>query len=399
MLAHCLKTGRIGVAMARGDEAGSVGLRERRAIMEHIRLLCRSGAGLQAIIGPLCIAVRDLIGATGAAIFWLDYADGLPAGFYHDSAPVELKDFFIANVETLFINPEEVTMMSLMLGEGPLIGKMLRKGEAERFWRGNIYRHLCVPLDHHYMIDMTMRRNGAGAALFCGWNPLGRPFTDVVVKILEPVQRLVEVALAADERAVRWQTVGEEFGHFITDLSGEHLIAIHPDAEAVLMSSHLLRQNVSMTQQANVAPAFASILAHQLAQAPSATMHLPVANGRLVARASHTRMIAADSSEAAMMYVSLHLEAATNALVVDYVRGLAVTPFQREIALFAMTGGTRADCLAEFAVSDEALKKHLRPIFAATGTSRWVDLSALELNESSTPAAATPWALAPESAS
>ena len=65
MLAHCLKTGRIGVAMARGDEVGAVGLRERRAIMEHIRLLCHSGAGLQAIVGPLCAAVRDLIGADG----------------------------------------------------------------------------------------------------------------------------------------------------------------------------------------------------------------------------------------------------------------------------------------------------------------------------------------------
>jgi hypothetical protein len=378
MLANCFKMGRVGVAMARGDEAVQIGMRERRAIMEHIRLLCRSGAGLQAIVGPLCAAVRDLIGATGAAIFWTDDIDGMPAGFYHDSAPAELKDFFISKIEELFVDPNEVTMLSLIHGEGPLIGKMLRVGENERFWQGKIYQYLCAPLDHHHMIDMTLRRDGTGAALFCGWNPLNRPFTDAVVRILEPVQRLAEGALAADDSLVKWRTVGDGYGNFTTDLSGRQLIAIHPEAEAVLMSSHLLRQQVAMTQPTNVAPAFAAMLAQQLANAPSATLHLPVANGRLVARASQTRTIAPDGNDGAMMHVSLHLEAATNALAVEYVMRLAVTPLQREIALFALTGGMRTDCPSEFGVSDEALKKHLRPVFEATGTARWADLAALK---------------------
>jgi hypothetical protein len=379
MPALCFKMGRSGVAMARGDEVGSVGLRERRAIMEHIRLLCRSGAGLQAIIGPLCSAVRDLIGVSGAAIFWLN-SDGLPGGFYHDSASAELKDFFISKIEELFIDPNEITMLSLIHGKGPSIGKMLRNGETERFWQGKIYQYLCAPLDHHHMIDMTMRRDGTGAALFCGWNPRHRPFTVAVVKLLEPVQRLIESALAADESLVKWQTIGDGYGHFMTDLSGQHLIAIHPEAEAVLSASHLLRQQVSMTQAASVAPSFALILAERLRHGQSAILHLPVANGRLVARASRTRTISTDSGDGAMMHVALHLEAATNALAVEYVMRIAVTPLQREIALFALTGGTRADCLTEFAVSDEALKKHLRPIFDTTSTARWADLATLSLS-------------------
>jgi hypothetical protein len=380
MPARCLKLGRIGVAMARGDEAKPVGARERRAIMEHIRLLCRSGAGLQAIVGPLCGAVRDLIGASGAAIFWLDARDDMPAGFYHDCAPAELKDFFIANMEAMFVNPDEITMLSLMHGEGPLIGKMLRPGETERFWRGNIYRYLCTPLDHHHMIDMTIRRGSTGAALFCGWNPRDRPFTTAVVKLLEPVQRLMEAALGADESTVKWQVVGDGYGHFITDLSGQQLIAIDPEAEAVLMASHLLRQKVSMTQQATIAPSFAAILAQQIAGSEAATLNLPVANGRLVARASRTRMIATDNADGAMMHVALHLETAANVLAVEYVMRLTLTPLQREIALFAITGGQRADCPTEFGVSEEALKKHLRPIFAATGAARWVDLATMHFS-------------------
>ena len=340
--------------------------------MDHIRLLCRSGAGLQAIVGPLCHAVRDLIAAAGAAMFWLDGVDLLPAGFYHDSAPAELKDFFIAKLEELFIDPAEITSVSLINGDGPLIGKMLRPGETERFWRGKIYQYLCAPLDHHHMLDMALRRHGQGAALFVAWNPRDRPFTRAHATMLEPVHRLIEQALASDGAQTSWIAQDTGQGHFITDLTGRDLIAVHPDAERMLMDSHLLRQRVSMTTPTDIAPAFAAQLAAELANGSAAVMHLPVANGRLVARASRTRLVNAEQS---LMYVALHREVARNVLAVEYVMRLPLTALQREIALFAMTGGQRSDCAAEFGVSDEALKKHLRPIFSATATGRWADLA------------------------
>jgi DNA-binding CsgD family transcriptional regulator len=57
--------------------------------------------------------------------------------------------------------------------------------------------------------------------------------------------------------------------------------------------------------------------------------------------------------------------------------GLDLTPMQREVAAFAFNGGERKDCADALRVSPEALKKHLRAVFDATGSSRWNDLQSL----------------------
>ncbi|WP_425230845.1 hypothetical protein [Sphingomonas sp.] len=77
--------------------------------MERIRLLCTCGAGLEAIASPLTHSVRDLIGADSESIFWVD-AQGLPAGFYCDTAPADLKNLFIVGFAELFDRSDEVNM-------------------------------------------------------------------------------------------------------------------------------------------------------------------------------------------------------------------------------------------------------------------------------------------------
>lgn len=323
--------------------------------------------------GPLCHLVRDYVGADSGSIFWVD-KDGHPAGFYHDCAPAELKEVFIANT-AMFTDPDEITMLSMIHSDGPAIGRMLDPAIAERFRNGNVQRYLCAPLGHDNLLEITIRRYGRGHALICLWNPRDRDFTHDHAKALEPLHRLIERAAMADESIVTWRKMSAEPCHFITDLSGHQLIAIHPEAETLMMDSHLLRQRVSMTKPVTVAPVFAGQLAAALSAGSDAALHLPIANGRLVARASLTRMV---SDGQTMMYVALQRENADNVLAVEYVMALPLTALQREIALFAMTGGARADCPAEFGVSDEALKKHLRPILQATGTSRWADLPNLK---------------------
>ena len=61
--------------------------------------------------------------------------------------------------------------------------------------------------------------------------------------------------------------------------------------------------------------------------------------------------------------------------VVRRVLSLPLSPLQREIALLAGLGHARADCVAEIGVGPEALKKHLRVIFSATGAQDWDSLS------------------------
>lgn len=333
---------------------------------------------MEALAGPLCRAVRDIVGAASVAVFWID-ALGVPAGFFHDCAPAELKDFYITRYDELFDWPDQITMLDFIGRTGAPIGTSLEPGFMERWLSGNIHIHLCAPLGHHHVLDMRIDRDGRGCAAFFAWNPEQRPFTARDAAAWEPVRRLIQHAARADATQVRWQPLGDGHGHFLTDPGGTTLIAIHPEAERLLHGSHLLKQNVSVTGPVDSAPAFAAGLARQLAQNGSATLHLPVAKGRLVASASYTRGLGQDGGDAPMMFVLLHLEVARNLLAAEYVLTLPLTPLQREIALFALTGGQRSDCDIEFGVSDEALKKHLRAIFTTTAATRWADLATLAL--------------------
>ncbi len=355
------------------DKPQASGAIARRRLLERIELLCDCGAGLEAIASPLTAAVRDWIGAQSGSLFWLDEA-GNPTGFFHDCAPAEIKDLFVTQFERLFSGPDQVNMVTLAATDGPSIGRALDPAFMDRFWAGNVYRHLCVPLDHRHLLDIRIEVDGAGRAVFCAWNPPGRPFTHANAEALVPVQRLMRRAVADQRAGVRWRSLGSGAAHLITDPSGTRLVAINDEAEAILKAGHLLRQHVSMTGAMEVAPGFATLLAHALASGAPATACIAVPDGRIVATASKTRRVELGED---LMFVALDLQVAVDVLVVDYLMALALTPLQKRIALFAARGGSRLDCGAAFDVGPEALKKHLRAIFDATGAARWTGLAAL----------------------
>ena len=60
--------------------------------------------------------------------------------------------------------------------------------------------------------------------------------------------------------------------------------------------------------------------------------------------------------------------------VIRRVLAWKLSPLQREIAMLAGLGRPRADCLVRLGVSAEALKKHLRAIFAESGAHDWASL-------------------------
>lgn len=355
------------------------GSTNQRQTLDHIRLLCRCGAGLEAIAAPLCAAAISLIDAQSGSLFWLD-EESRPCGFYHHSASAALKDLFITRYDELFAGPDEINMERFTQIEGPSIGRMLDLDFRAQFMRGNIQKYLCDPLGHQHMLDVRVEWLGVGRALFCAWNPAERPFTRANADALVAVQTLMQFAVGARRPDAQWRSENDtRIAHFISDLTGERLVSINPDAQAILMESHLLGQGISMTTLPNHAPGFATLLAQALAVEPAPMLSIAVAGGRIVARATKTRVIDADGTEQMMMFVALDLQVALDALRVDYLKVRPLTALQREIALFAMQGGARAQCEAEFSVHPESLKKHARAIFAATGTLKWIDLRAIEL--------------------
>lgn len=344
----------------------------RRRTVERIRLLCQSGAGLEAIAAPLCHAARELIGADAASIFWLD-AGRNPAGFYHDSAPAALKDMFATELNR-FTRPDEMNMVTMTLPAEPSIGRLLDPAVLERFWQGAVYKHLCVPLGHRYLLDMRIDVDGVGRALFCAWNDESRPFVAADVEALRPLQRQISASIDRTREDARWVAVDLGLAHFLTSADGSDLLAINGDAETLLRDGHLLGQNVAMAGRQRAAPGFALQLARMLMQQDTALLHVPVANGRLTARATHSVSAAGRDGGAATMLVVLSMERSADVEAIESLMAVSLSPLQREMALFAVRGGERAECEAEFGVSPEALKKHSRAIYNVLDVARWTDI-------------------------
>lgn len=345
-------------------------------MLERVELLCTCGAGLEAIASPFCASVRDLLGSDAGSVFWIG-ADDSPRGFYHSKAPAELKDRYISQLDERFLLSEPVNIVNLAARSGPLIGKVLAPGQLEAFWTGNIYKLLCAPLGHRHLLDMRADAGDQGRAVFVGWNLEGDPFSHADVKLLAPIQPLMQQALGEQESSATWRTISDATAHLVTSLDGARLLSIGPEAERVLMQSHLLGQNVPMTSLPRQAPGFVRILAAQLVGRDTVRMTMPVTDGRLVLNASRTRLLAPELQDSEGMFVAVELQIAEEVLVIDRLMTMELTPLQRRIALFAAMGGAREACIDRFGVSVEALKKHLARLYQATGYSRWIDLKKL----------------------
>jgi len=353
--------------MARGQSIN------RRHILHELKMLCECGAGIGAIAAPACAAVRQLVDGDNGGIFWLDAARN-PQGFFHETTRGDLKDLFITRFDELFDGPGQENMLTLTEPVGPSIGRCLEQDYIEQFHRGNIYKMLCAPLNHHYFIEMRVEVDGVGRALMMVWHKGQRRFRAADIEALRPAQALLQAAFASQRSDARWIQCGTGNAHFITDVGGTRLLAIDAEAEALLMQSHLLAQNVAMLSKPRTAPAFSLILAAMLGAGAPARHEIAIANGRIVASARPTMMLDADGGEITNMFVSLTHEVSFDVRCIEYLRAQALSPLQRELALFGMQGGERGDCAARFGVSNEALKKHSARIFDVLGVTKWVDL-------------------------
>lgn len=347
----------------------------RRRLLEHLELLCLSGAGIEAIAIPVCELFRRLVDADSASVFWQN-EHGQPMGFFHDCAPAEIKDFFVSNFEALFSDPTEVNMVGMLRPELPNIGRALEPGWHALYLKSNVYKYLSGPLGHEFMLDVRIDLHGQGRVLFSGWNTAGRPFRLSHTKAAQPVHDLVKIAISGDRETVAWTSIGSRSAHFISDIHGEMLIGIDAEAETWLLSAHLLGQNVRMNGTLRTAPMFARDLAAQLVNLPAAECTIPVAAGRLVVRAVKS-LFRDRADETPRLLFSLDMQRAADIEIIDFVCDTSLTMLQKKIALYAIRGGTRQACEDEFAVSPAALKKHLGAIYDAFSIDGWTDLAEL----------------------
>lgn len=337
-------------------------------ILEEIRLLCRCGVGLEPVASPLCDAVRRLIGADAAALFWHDDA-GSVLGFCNDYAADELKDLFIERFDELFAPPDGNEIYNLLRRSNEYIGATLEP-PPEYFESAN-FRLLIEPSGYHWPFDCRVDVDGVTRATLMLFNCVERPFNRTHIEKLRPVQVLMRRALEIDNVDARWQTDQDASGTLIADRSGRELIAISRSAKALFERCQMLLYDKTIVGSTSRAPAFVRQLTQMLSRDERARLQFGVVGGRLCATATRTRAVASSED---LIAVEIVLQRSQEVMAVEHILRLSISPLQREIALFAMLGGSRQKCAEEFGITDEALKKHLKLIYRTTKSETWRDL-------------------------
>ena len=358
------------------------------AARKELDLLVRTGLGIEPLAPALARLLRNLIGAEGCFIGWFD-ALGVPAGFFHDSAPASAEDLFLNN-PSLFVGPNELNIFWLTRNQGPNVGNMMNPGKA--FFRSNTFNLLFKACHHHHGLDLRVEFNGVIRIAFGLFRTEAQPFSEEDALRLQSLIPALQMAVVKTSDAAQpgsiYRGTGDmaEAGHLLVSADGARINMISEHAARLLRIAKLFGQGVYLVGPMAAPPVFIQQLCLQLKAglAPTAQSQLDVVGGTLVITASWIKSTAgaaaplAMDGQAALKHENILVTVAyRQPVAIDIVRSigqLRLSPLQSRIALFAATGGSRIECAAHHQVSKEALKKHLREIYAASRCADWQEL-------------------------
>lgn len=337
-----------------------------RNIWHELNLLSRVGVGIAPIAADLAGLLRRLTGADAAALFWLD-GQGLPEGFFHEDSPPAVQDVFQNEFERLFVGAGEINVFALAQRRGRTIGHLLRP-DADYF-RSNTYNLLVRASGHHHTLDLRVDVDGRTRAVVLLFRQPGTAFDDAEADVLRRAAPYLERAIEKSQPPDDWHARTERTGHLLLDAGARRVLMMDAEATSILRDANL--RGLGLRQQARLEtpPDFLRRLDAHSGQA----LRLPIPGGALVAAARMLRP--PDGAVPDAILVSLERVRPQRMEVVRRVLSLKLSPLQREIALLAGLGHPRSDCGTVIGVSAEALKKHLRAVFAATGARDWDSLA------------------------
>lgn len=338
----------------------------RGRLWQELDLLCRIGVGIAPVAAQLTALLRGLAGADAAALFWLD-EQGMPEGFFHENSPPEVQDIFLNEFERLFVGEGETNVFALARQRGRAIGHLLSP-DADYF-RSNTYNLLVRPSGHHHTLDLRVDVGGRARAVVLLFRAPGRSFDDdgaAVLRRAAPyLQRAIERAHSPDD----WRARIDRAGHVLLDDTGQRILMMDAEAAAILRHANLRGLGLRRHPRPETPPDFF----RRLDARSGRPLRLPIPGGALVASARALHAPGGDTLGS--LLVNLNVERPHRMEVIQRVLSLKLSPLQREIAVLAGLGHPRSDCGPVVGVSAEALKKHLRTVFAATGTSDWDSLA------------------------
>ncbi|TSD55223.1 hypothetical protein FFI97_025205 [Variovorax sp. KBS0712] len=344
----------------------------KQQLWHELDMLCRLGVGLAPIAPEVCGALRTLVGADAAALFWMD-EQGLPAGFFHEDSPASTQNLFLNEFERLFVGARETNVFALARPDGPRVGRLLTPDAS--YFRSNSYNLLVRASGHHHVLDMRVEvlgRTRAVVSLFRA--PGARGFDADNAAVLERTTAHLARAFARAPTPPWNDSIDSLVGHVLLDAADRRPVLVDVPARLLLQTANLRGVGLKGGSDAPLPSDIASHLGlrSDLTDQP---IRIPVPHGVLVVKAHLMHPPTGTAGSSAQLLLTLQLQRMRQIDVVRRIRELPLSPLQREIAALAGLGHARADCTALTGVGQAALKKHLRVILDVAGATDWDSLA------------------------
>ncbi len=354
--------------------------RSQASLLKELDLLVDTGLGVAPIAPALSTLLCRIIGAEAGGMCWFSET-GMPEGFYQSGSPREAEELFMNHYEELFVGPHEYTPFWSLRNTGRGVGNAF--GASKEYLRSNTYNLIIKPSHCHFLLDALVDLDGVTRLTACFFRSAENPFTEYDAEKLTGLVPVLRRAIGKRPHSLVCGSVKSEGGHLLVSEDGQQVELINAPAAQLLATVKLFDQNVSTTGKSTALPRFAQRLCDRLRAEPiaAATNEIELAGGKLVVRACW--LASAPVSEPGppagaptqKILISLEFKQAGAIEVVRRISAWGLSPLQGRIAMYAASGGSRIRCAVHHRVSKEALKKHLREIYAASGCADWQELT------------------------
>jgi DNA-binding CsgD family transcriptional regulator len=343
-----------------------------RHLWHQLDLLCKAGIGIEAIAHDATALIRQLVGADAAAIFWLN-EQGLPDGFFHEDSPSEVQSLFLDEFERLFVGANEINVFALARHRGRRIGNLILP--PADYFKSNTFNLLVKPSGHRHSLDLRVEVDGMTRVVVLLFRGGNRRFGDDEAARLDGIAPYLQRALRSVQPDLECSVLAS--GYLLASVDGSRILMHSGEAAMILQGANRAGTGACKAGTMDRPPPFLHRLCLDAVQVsrPPLVREFAVPGGRIEARATPLEPVTtADVVASRQVLVEMKLLRPRRLEIVRRIAGIRLSPTQREIALLAGMGHQRADCLQVVGVSKEALKKHLKAVYAATGTDDWDSL-------------------------
>ena len=338
----------------------------------ELDLLSRTGVGLPAIAPPIAALIRQIVGAQTCVIMWVD-PTGMPVGVFHEHPNEITQALFMNEYERLFSGEKELNVSWAARQHGQACGRMLNPPSV--YFRSNTYNLLMRGDHYRHMLDLRIDLDGVARALVALCRPSGKAFDENDAFTLNSLLPALQKACLKTANALESRdSECSQTGHMMVSSDGQRMHMANEAGIALVRRSRLVGQHIQLMGAMETVPCFVRDLCLQLHSTDQTAVHstVEVPGGALKCSASWMSVpISLELPLVRQILVALELQQPRATRVVRTICELDLSPLQSKIALYAAGGGRRNGCAKECQVSAEALKKHLRQIYAACRAQEW----------------------------